>query len=170
MLSLGTSFSGHSSSNSVVTTSSTVPVETETAASSIFLVIIALVMLSLLGPTTGSALYVIAGVISIVVLIIIITLIVMVLLVATKRATKKGSVNFNSGNDIMTRLCLWCYIVFIEHATCRQPEAATNDCQEVFVAGVTSNGSSETTPPNREDSYQVTTDIISAIRNVCCTA
>ena len=57
--------------------------------------------MSLLGPTTGSVLYVIAGVISIVILIIVITLIVMVLLVATKRAAKKGNVDFNSGNDIM---------------------------------------------------------------------
>ena len=61
-------------------------------------------MLSLLGPTTGSTLYVITGVISIVILIIVITLIVMVLLVATKRAAKKRNVVFNSGNDIMTRL------------------------------------------------------------------
>lgn len=104
MLSLGTSFSGFSSSNSVVTISPTILVETETAASSIFLVIIALVMLSLLGPTTGSALYVITGVISIVILIIIITLIAMVLLVATMRTAMKRNVDFNSGNDIMGRL------------------------------------------------------------------
>ena len=61
-------------------------------------------MLSLLGPTTGSALYIISGVISIAILIIVITLIVMVLLVATKRAAKKRIVYFNSGNDIMGRL------------------------------------------------------------------
>ena len=67
---------------------------------------IALVMLSLLGPTTGSALFVhvIAGVISIAVLIIVITLIVTALLVATKRTAKKRNVVFNSGNNIMGRL------------------------------------------------------------------
>ena len=56
-------------------------------------------MLSLLDPTTGSALFVIAGVISVVVLISI----AMILLVATKRTAKKRNFVINSGNDIMTR-------------------------------------------------------------------
>ena len=59
--------------------------------------------------------------------------------------------------------------MIIERADCHQPQADTNHYQQVLVAGVTSNGSSEAAQPNREDPYRVTTDEISAIRNVCCT-
>ena len=66
-------------------------------------------------------------------------------------------------------LCPRFIVLLIGRATCHQPQADTNDYQEL-VAGVTSNGSSEAAPPNREDPYHVTADEISAIRNVCCTA
>ena len=71
-------------------------------------------MLSLLGPTTGSALYVITGVVVIIVVLMIIVIIVMVLLVVTKRTAKKRIVYFNSGNDIMTRLIM----LYCTHRTC----------------------------------------------------
>ena len=51
----------------------------------------------------------------------------------------------------------------IEHATCHQPQAATNYYQQLIVGVGSSNGSQ----PNREDPYHVTTDEIAAIRNVC---
>ena len=66
-------------------------------------------------------------------------------------------------------LCLRFIVLIIEHATCHQPQADTNHYQEL-IAGVTSNESSGAIPPNREDPYHMTTDEISAIRNVCCTA
>ena len=69
-------------------------------------------MLSLLGPTTGSALFVIAGVISIVVLIIVIS-IAMMLLVVIKKAAKKRNVDFSSGNDIMTIYRLYHVMLYL---------------------------------------------------------
>lgn len=66
-------------------------------------------------------------------------------------------------------LCPRFIVLIIEHAGCHQTQADTNHYQELF-SGVTSNGSSEAAQPNREDPYHVTTDVISAIRSVCCIA
>ena len=63
-------------------------------------------------------------------------------------------------------LCPRFIALIIEHATCHRTQADTNHYQ-VLIPGVTSNGSSEATPPNRENPYHVTGDEISAIRNVC---
>ena len=57
-------------------------------------------MLPLLGPTTVSVLYVIAGVIVIIVVLMIVILLVMVLLVVIKRIAKERNV-INSGNMIL---------------------------------------------------------------------
>ena len=56
-------------------------------------------------------------------------------------------------------------VPYIGHASCHQQQPETNDYE--LAAAVTFNRSSEAASRNVEDPYHVTTDEVSAIRNVC---